>query len=182
MKKNLLSVIYSSLMLVMFVACNKPVEPAPDEFKISASSKIMNLKADEVSKVVSIIATSEQWKAELLDPATSGWLTVVALPKSSQVTITTSVNDDIKSRTAQFRVVSTTGFVADTVTVSQLGTAPDILLNVSLEVDVLKEARELPIDVTTNVPYTITSNDSWITEVIQGRSMVTYHHSFKIEP
>lgn len=183
MTSKLRNLVAMCLMPFAVVSCTSPTsdpETPPEAFTIKAVEQIVGMRADETSRAVKITTNLPEFKAQLLDAAT--WLTVSATPViTSNVVLTPTQNDDINTRSARVLVCSMDEKVRDTITVSQLGIAPDLLINVDSVFKTDKNGTTLAVIVTTNAPYEIVCSDpTWLTD-LPTKAMVAYNHNIKIE-
>lgn len=179
-KKNLLRVIFFCAVSAFIVACGDAIEenetpPPAIDYKISVKEPVINLRTDETSALVVVDTNIPDWVAKHENSNDASWLEIIPSIASKNVALRVSVNDNIKTRSAAVIIGSKDGKTTTKVTLSQLGTEPDLLVSKTEFVEVEKLMSTITITVTTNAPYEITFSDSWILEQ-KSKAIETYNH------
>ena len=89
------------------------------------------------------------------------WITALATRSvTTIINLTVAPNDALTERKGQLTLSN--GTTTETVTVNQAAAAADISLSIE-KFDCPEDETEFTVDVTSNVPYTVTVSDSWVT-------------------
>lgn len=165
--------ILSLLLLTTLCSCSDKEDNSVPE--LSVSTKAIDFKQEASSREVEVKTNTDNWAARVTGSA--GWCTTSTSGKTLTVAVTANAGKEIRT----CDVIVSSGSLADTITVRQLGEEAALLISQQLfTVDAIGGTVEF--DVTTNVEVDITSPE-WIkksTSPLRSAEMITTSYSFKI--
>lgn len=140
------------------VAANRPsmwfVYSAP-----SVSPTIWNTNASTATSGIINVTCSKSWTATV-PSAQQSWLSVVSVTSTS-FKLKATANASASARTATVTVKMSTGAVIGTITVTQLGSAPYIVVTPTSWI-AGNQADSTSVSVTSNTGWTVSSDSSWL--------------------
>jgi len=162
-----------------YSACKKKELPAPLFLEIESSDLTVSFPAELTSKNITIRTNAEEFSVS----SDQGWCSVsVSDPALKTIGITVSRNESFDVRNAIIKVK--TGMLAESITVTQLGLSPVILLK-SKSQGVDFKAQTLSVELTTNADLEITCSESWIKQRLGTKSaqidLVDYIYNFDVQ-
>lgn len=165
--------ILSLLLLTALCSCSDKEDSMTPALSVPVDA--IDFKQEASSREVEVETNTDNWMAKVTGDA--GWCTTTTSGKTLTVAVTT--NDGKEIRTCN--VIVSSGSLADTITVRQLGEEPALLISKQLfTVDAI--GGSVQFDVTTNVDVDMTYPE-WIREspsTLRSTEMITTSYSFKV--
>jgi outer membrane lipoprotein-sorting protein len=159
MKKIILLLGCLSLLLlgILSVSCDKEEETVPDELSVSPAS----LHVETASGSHTIAVTSNvSWTAS----DNAAWLTLSPASGKGNGTITVAVTENTTTAPRSATITVKAGDIAETVTVTQAGTAPLLEVDGTALENIPEGAASYSLPITSNLSWTAEkSNADWLT-------------------
>ena len=149
---------------VCFFACKDNKDP--ESLEILANQTNVNFDENRGTQTIGVLSNTK-WAATVTSGET--WLTCTFSPGKNNGSVTMIAEENLNppARTATLTITTEGGGITRQVTVSQLGTGPDILLAPASTMAVSPEGEDVTVTVTVTDPWT------WMIQIPDDRTWVT---------
>lgn len=182
--KHIYSYLFLPFLFFLF-ACSDTKEDLIDPYlTVELENNVFNVPVEGKTGTIRIRTNLSDW--ELIPKISGGYdwcKTSIGLSASDihLLTLNVAPNEGVGRREAEF-VLRGTGVESISFRVVQLGSEPEILVNIESKL-LSKEAQTFTIRVTANVEYTLQNEEKWLTlkeEGLDTRGMVESEYQYSV--
>lgn len=171
---------YSIFTLFFILSCEDSIENIDIQYTIKTSKDIINLQTDDKLATVTVETNLNEWFAQLERSEDASWITIESDNDAKKITFLITENKKAEARSAVILIGNADQSTTTKVTVNQLGLDPALFIDKYGVEDVLSKVSTVNFTVTSNVDYTISLSDDWISEN-STRSLQKYKHTLSVE-